>query len=106
MNYSDNSVYITGQGRIGKNDAIGSVYSIFALSLIIDRDTEIIEDVDCTAALGLTGAFVRQLMVGKRIIADADEIIKQIQERFFGTSRNALLTAFKDSVNRYKIEFK
>lgn len=107
MNYDkDNLIFITGQAQLSENDAISSVYSIFSLALIIDTETDIIKDVECTSAMKLTSKFIHDILIGRNITIDINNIIKDVKKRFHGLSKKALIASLMDVNNRYNNQIK
>lgn len=107
MDYNkENLIYITGQAQLSENDAISSVYSIFSLALIIDIETDIIKDVECTSAMKLTSKFISDIIIGKNIETDIEYIIGDVKKRFHGLSKKALIASLMDVSNRYNNQIK
>jgi hypothetical protein len=105
MIYNRNTVFVTGQARPGKDDVITHTYEVFSLCLVIDKDTDMIADVSCNAVMPMTGDFVSQLLTGKDLVLELDEMIDAIQTRFFALMQKPLIAALKDAQNRYFLEF-
>jgi len=98
-------IFVTGQAKPGKEDAINNVYQVYSLSLIIDPQTDIIHDLACTCAFEMTNQFLRSMICGKNFLTDKDEIIAEVKSRFLAISQKTFLAAFKDAQNRYLMEF-
>ena len=99
-------VFVTGQAKLGKEDAISSVYNVYSLSLIVDPQTNIVHDMTCTCAFEMTNDFLRSMICGKNFIDDKDRIIADIKDRFLAISQKTFMAAFKDAHNRYVTEFR
>ena len=56
--YSPTTIFLTGQAKPSKDDAISTVYQVFSLCMIIDTKTDKILDVSCTATLDMTREFI------------------------------------------------
>ena len=87
MDYSPDTVFITGQARPAKEDAISLVHGVFYLGLIVDRKTGRIEDAQCNTILPMTDRFVHSLIVGKRLVEDMEELEKIIRSRYFALTQ-------------------
>ena len=98
-------VFVTGQAKLGKEDAISSVYQVYSLSLVIDAQTDIIHDLTCTCAFEMTNNFLRAMICGKNFITDKDHIISDVKKRFLAIPQKTFMAAFKDAHNRYLTEF-
>lgn len=106
MKYEKNTIYITGIAHSNNSDPITVKYNIFFLGVIINKSTSEIVDLACNAISPTTVEFIKSIIVGNNIINDIQEIISEIQERFFGTAQKALIVALKDVHNKYLIELK
>lgn len=103
MIYSKNMIFITGQARPIKDDVINNVYQVLSFGLVIDRNTDIIVDVDCTTVMDLTKNFIREILVGRNFVTDINYIELEIKERFFGLIQKPLIVSLKDANNRYRM---
>lgn len=103
MIYAKNMIFITGQARPIKDDVINNVYQVLSFGLVIDRNTDIIVDVDCTTVMDLTKNFIRDLLVGRNFVAEINDIEHDIRERFFGLIQKPLIVSLKDANNRYRM---
>ncbi len=103
MSYSKNTVFVTGQARPIKDDVINNVYQVLTLSLIIDRESNIIIDADINTVLNITKKFIQEIILGKNIVSDIDSIESEIRERFFGLIQKPLIVSLKDACNRYNM---
>ena len=56
---------------------------------------------DSNATLELTREFIRKIFVGKNI-SDEDLITEEILKRYNASSTKAIITAYKDALQRYK----
>jgi len=103
MIYAKNMIFITGQARPIKEDVINNVYQVLSLGLVIDKETNIIVDVDCTTVMDLTKNFIREILIGRNFIMDINDIEHEIRERFFGLIQKPLIVSLKDANNRYRM---
>lgn len=78
-----------------------SQYGLFYVALVIDVDNGRILDAECSATLGLTKVFVRDLFVGERVIEEG-LLTERITARYHGSSQRALVTAFRNAVGKYR----
>lgn len=101
--YTNEMIFVTGQAKPSKEDAINSVYQVFSLCVVIDRNSNIILKSDCTFTLDLTRKFFSSILDGKNIIEDYDHILGQIKSRFYALSQKTCIVAFKDVHNKYKM---
>ncbi|WP_019125732.1 DUF3870 domain-containing protein [Peptoniphilus grossensis] len=95
-----NTLYLTGEARTNSDNAITKIYGVFYLAFEIEENGEII-NMDSNATLELTRDFIRKIFVGKNI-TDEDLITKEILKRYNASSTKAIISAYKDALQRYK----
>ncbi len=97
---NDNSIFITGYAKLPHGITASSLYSVIAVGVILDSETGIVEDVDCSLVTSTAKRFVREVVMGKNIL-DYDSIATVFNERYHGSARKALLSAFKIISEKY-----
>lgn len=95
-----NTLYLTGEARTNSDNAITKIHGVFYLAFEIDENGEIINS-DSNATLELTRDFIRRIFAGKNI-TDEDLITKEILRRYNASSTKAIISAYKDALQRYK----
>ena len=78
-----NTIIVVGQAKPSKEDAIYNLHGEFYISLIVERDTGKILELDCNTILEVTKQFVASMFVGKSLRTDVPLIEKEIRERYF-----------------------
>ncbi len=101
LKYSETTIFVTGQAKPSKEDAISAVYNVFSLSLIVETKTDIIVNMVCTTVMAETEEFLRQIICGKNLINDRDKIIEILKTRFLAIVQKPLIVALKDAHNKY-----
>ncbi len=100
MMFHDNTVFVIGDAKSPQNNPITEKFKAYFIGLVIDRQTHVIVDVECSATILLTNQFVKSLMIGKHMVNN--DIIDSINLRYFGASQKALVVAFKDAQKKYQ----
>jgi len=95
------TVYVIGHGRTQSDNPIMNVYSQFFVGFSINVETDEVVDAAASVILEETKSFVRSLFVGKKFDDIHDEIINEIERRYWGSSQRALIVAYKDAVKHY-----
>lgn len=95
------TVYVIGHGRTQSDNPIMNVYSQFFIGFSVNVETDEIVDAAASVILDETKAFVRSLFVGKKFDIVREEIISEIERRYWGSSQRALIVAYKDAVKHY-----
>lgn len=101
MIYKKNTIYILGTARISKNDPISAIYETFFVGIILERNSGKIIDSTCNMVRDVTTDFVKSILIGYTLTDDIDQIINEIQERFYGMAQKAVIAAVKDALNKY-----
>ncbi|OLR64755.1 DUF3870 domain-containing protein [Peptoniphilus porci] len=95
-----NTLYLTGEARTNLDNAITKIYGTFYMAFEIEKNGVIV-NMDSNATLRLTRDFIRGIFIGKNI-ADEDLITDEILKRYNASSTKAIITAYKDALQRYK----
>lgn len=105
MQYSKTTIFVSGQAKPCKEDAINTVYQAFFLSLFVDTQTDCIVNLVCTTAMSETEEFIRQMLCGRNLLTEMDVMTAEIRGRFLALIQKALLVALKDAQNHYLTAF-
>ena len=68
-----NTILVVGQAKPSKEDAIYNLHGEFYISLIVERDTGKILELDCNTILEVTMQFVASMFVGKSLRTDVPD---------------------------------
>ncbi|MBC8014407.1 MAG: DUF3870 domain-containing protein [Sporomusaceae bacterium] len=101
MEYGKDTIFITGVAKPAKDDPIASIYDVFFISLIVDKNTDRIVNISCNTASNMTGDFIRSLLIDRNMAEDLGAMEGEIRSRFFGLVQKALIVSLKDAYNRY-----
>ena len=99
--YDKNTILVVGQAKPSREDAIYNLHGEFYISLVLDRETGKILDMDCNTILEVTKNFVATLLIGRSLRDDVQVLEKEIKERYFALTQKPLIACIKDAHNRY-----
>jgi len=99
--YEKNTIYILGTSKISKNDPISAMYDIFFVGIILERNSGKIIDSTCNMVRDVTTDFIKSILIGYNLLDDINEIIDEIQDRFYGMAQKAVIAAVKDARNKF-----
>lgn len=99
--YERNTILVVGQAKPSREDAIYNLHGEFYISLVLEKETGKILDMDCNTILDVTKNFVISMLIGKSIKSDVAELEKEIRERYFALTQKPLIACIKDAHNRY-----
>lgn len=97
------TLFLIGDSRTDRENPITVKFGQFFVALEVDADTEEIVAFSCSHTVDLTEDFLRRIFVGRRIIQDAALIENEVDTRYFGASRKAIIVSFHDALKRYKL---
>lgn len=99
--YSKETVFIIGHGKTNIDNAITEKFKMFFIGFVVDTKTDLIVDLDCTSTIRTTKDFVYNIFINKRLDEFDVLVEKEIERRYFGSSKKAMITAYKDAVKKY-----
>ncbi len=99
--YEKNTILVVGQAKPSKEDAIYNLHGEFYISLVLERESGKILDMDCNTILEVTKNFVASMLIGKSIRDDVKAMEREIKERYFALTQKPLIACIKDAHNRY-----
>lgn len=99
--YEKNTILVIGQAKPSKDDAIYNLHGEFYISLVLEKESGEILDMDCNTILEVTKNFVASMLIGKSLKDDVAIMEKEIRERYFALTQKPLIACLKDAHNRY-----
>ncbi len=94
------TVFITGYAKLPHGITSSELYKVIVVGVIVNKNTGVIEDVDCSLVTSVARKFVKFLITGENI-RDYNTLAKKISERYHGSARKALMSAFKIINEKY-----
>ncbi|PAB58304.1 DUF3870 domain-containing protein [Anaeromicrobium sediminis] len=100
--YSSNSVYFISYAKLPSDISAAHVHKVVGLGMIINPDTEIIEDVSCTLLTQEARQFLKSIFVGYDLQKNGiDNLLEIIKKRYHGMAQKALCVATKSTYLKY-----
>ena len=100
--FPKNSILIVGNAQTTADNPINHQYNGFFISFVVDGDKGTILDCSTSMVLELTNRFVRDFFVGRHIIRDETHITAEVHDRYYGSSRKAIVVAYKDALKKFR----
>lgn len=88
-------VLFSGYARMPLNTTAQKIYEELALVAVIDMNTGVIHDVECTMVTGLAKEFVSSLIVGYDMKKGVDDLLKTLDYKYQGHLKKALASAIR-----------
>lgn len=99
--YGKDTILVVGQAKPSRDDAIFNLHGEFYISIVAEKGSGRIVEMECNTILPVTSKFASSIVVGKSIKTDLAEIEKEIRERYFALTQKPLIACMKDAHNRY-----
>jgi hypothetical protein len=94
-------IFVTGYAKLPQGITAAELYSIIAVGMMVDRNTGVIADVDCTLATEMGKNFVKSLVVGKNL-NEVEAIDAEFNENYFGSAKKALISAIRTCNEKFR----
>lgn len=94
-------IFVTGYAKLPQGITAAELYSIIAVGMMVDRDTGLIADVDCTLATEMGKNFVKNLVIGKNL-NEVDAIDAEFNLNYYGSAKKALISAIRTCNEKYR----
>lgn len=89
------TVFVTGYAKLPTAITAEKLYQVIAIGLEVDPKTGIIVDGDCTLATELGRDFFKRLVKGHNIESGSEELMEELETRYQGSARKAIVTGLK-----------
>ena len=83
-------VLFSGYARMPSNTTAQRIYEELALVALIDMDTGVVHNVECTMVTGLAKEFVSNLIIGYDM-----KLVARMERQYQGHLKKALISAIK-----------
>lgn len=98
--FHKDTIYVIGDSKTASNNPIMQQFNSYFIGLVIDRNSHRILEAECSSTISLTSKFVQSIFNGRSMM-EVEEIISDIESRYFGASQKALIVAFKNAHIKY-----
>lgn len=99
--FAETTLYIVGNAKSQQNNPITRQYGQFFIGFVVERDTGLIVACGTSSTIAITNEFISSLFTGKSLQDDPEEIRRQLESRYFGSSQKAILVSFKDAQKKF-----
>lgn len=97
------SVYIIGESRTNADNAITQMYGSFYMAFEVDDITYRVLDFSCTHTLEITQRYLSKLFLGRQFQNIENWLERELELRYGGSSRKAVMVSYRDALKRWKI---
>ena len=95
-----NEIFVTGYAKLPQGITATELYTVVAVGMLVDANTGVIIDVDCSLVTSVARNFVKKLVSGRNL-NDLDKIEAVFNDKYHGSARKALISAFRTCHEKY-----
>ncbi len=100
--FDKDTIYILGTARVSGQDPIKMRDDTFFVGLVVKAETGEIVDATCNMVREMTTEFIRSIVVGYRLNTELEAMIEEVERRFHGLAKRAVIASLKDAKNRFE----
>ncbi|MCI1944932.1 DUF3870 domain-containing protein [Clostridium luticellarii] len=97
-----NKIFISAYSKLPQGISAAEIYVEAAMSLVVDRNTGTIYDMECTLATDIAKEYIKDIVVGRNI-NQIDDIIQDIKDNYLGTAQRAVIAVLTNCYKRYML---
>lgn len=101
MRQNSSTIFIVGHARLPESVSGGNSCGFLMVELEVNIATGIVVDACCNALSGMGQRFLAGLLVGRNLDESRESAIGEIEERYFGAAKKAILSALENACERY-----
>jgi hypothetical protein len=94
-------ILLAGYAKLPTNTAAQKMFDQMVVVADVDFESGIVLDVDCAMATDLARRFVQTMMKGYNLNTGIDNLIEEINLKYYGHLKRALLTAVREIGQQY-----
>ena len=94
-------IFVSGVGKLPSKTLSGKLYNVVCVGMAFKANDGEIKYAECTLKNPVINDFVTKLLIGHNIEEDAEILLKDVKERFWGVTRKAIIAAIKDAQRTY-----
>lgn len=98
---NEKSIFFTGYAKLPASITAEKLYAVIAVGVEVDPDTGVIIECDCTLATQVGKNFFRKLTKGYCLNNGIDDLVQQLETRYYGSARKAIITALRIMYDRW-----
>lgn len=91
----------SGYARLPSNTTAQKIYEELVMVLVIDLDTGVVHNAECTMVTGLAKEFVNNLIIGYDMKQGIEPLLGRFDRQYQGHLKKALTSSLKMIGNQY-----
>jgi hypothetical protein len=98
--YLKNQVFVTGYAKLPQGITASEMYSVICIGILVERESGIILDAECSLVTNLARRVFKELVLGKDL-REIDDIEVDFVEVYHGSAKKALISALRTCHEKY-----
>jgi hypothetical protein len=94
-------ILLAGYAKLPSNTAAQKMFDQMVVVADVDFESGIVLEVDCAMATDLARRFVQTMMKGYNLNTGIDNLLEEINLKYYGHLKRALLTAVREIGQQY-----
>lgn len=99
--FPKDSLLIVGNAQVSGDNPISHRYNGFFITFILSAAGTVLE-CSSSVVLPLTDRFIRDLFIGRSLTGDEPLILADLEARYHGSSRKAIVVCYKDALKKFR----
>jgi len=93
-------ILLTGYAMLPKGITATKLYGVVGVAVLVEKETSVILDFECSLATNLAKEYVKKLVIGCRL-KEYEKIEEKILTHYHGAAQKAIVTAIKSCSSQY-----
>ncbi len=93
-------ILLTGYAMLPKGITATKLYGVVGIAVLVEKETSVILDFECSLATNLAKEYVKKLVVGSKL-KEYEKIEERIINHYHGAAQKAIATAIKSCSAQY-----
>ena len=94
-------ILLAGYAKLPSNTTASKMFDQLVVVADVDYESGVVLDVDCSMATELGRRFVQTMMKGYNLNVGIDNLLEEINLKYYGHLKRALLTAVREIGQQY-----
>lgn len=95
-------VFFSGYAKLPVGITAAEMYKVIGLVVVVDMETGVIAEADCTLATELARRYVSKLFVGYNLSEGPEGMQTILDHKYQGSAKKAVATAFRIIYDKYR----
>jgi hypothetical protein len=87
-------IFVTGYAKLPQGITASELYTVICVGILVDKESGIISDAECSLVTSLAKRVFKGLVVGKDL-RNIEDIEQGFVELYFGSAKKALISAMR-----------